>query len=308
MTLGLLQATPTATPGAGAAELVKILPAATRIGWFFVGLLGTTIVGWYLIDPVVSRAVRKRNPDNPTIQEAVSRYLRLLMIVIGAFIGAALAGYGGFVSDSALVIAAVTLAIGVAGQTIIGSIFSGLVLVTDPEFNVGNYITWADGEGIVQSITLRVTRVETPDGGLVTIPNTVLTGQAITRPYSRRRRRMTERVGIAYGDDVDAALERLRETAQELDGIRGTPKPDAYVDEFGEDAVLLRVHYWIDDPRSRDVLAVKSAFARDAKRRLEHAGITISPASKRELWGQIDVTGHSNGGNRGDRHGADDER
>lgn len=199
------------------------------------------------------------------------------------------AGFGGLVTDSALVIAAGTLALGVAGQAVIGSLISGLVLVTDPEFNVGNYIEWADGEGEVRSITLRVTRVVTPDGELVTIPNTVLTGGAITRPYGRGRYRVVEHVGIAYGDDTGAAMDVLRTTAEGLDGVLADPAPDAYVDEFGSDAVLVRVHYWIEDPRRRDLFEIRSAYASEVKSRLDAAGITISPASKRELSGRIEV-------------------
>jgi small-conductance mechanosensitive channel len=44
--------------------------------------------------------------------------------------------------------------------------------VLDSEFNVGDYIQWENNEGTVEPISLRVTRVETVDGELVTIPNT----------------------------------------------------------------------------------------------------------------------------------------
>jgi small-conductance mechanosensitive channel len=159
----------TATPDAGMGpdELVDLLPDLVRAGWFLVGFL--------------------------------------LVLLVALFVGAGAAGFGQVLQNSALVIAAGTLAIGVAGQTVIGSLVSGLALVADPEFNVGNYIEWADREGEVRSITLRVTRVHTPDGELVTIPNTTLTSEAVARPYGRGRSRVVERIGIAYEDDVDDA-------------------------------------------------------------------------------------------------------
>jgi len=245
--------------------------------------------GWYLIEPAVSRAVTRRNRNNPTLEEAISRYVRLTVVLVAIFVGASAAGYGRFLTDSAIVVAAGTLALGVAGQTVIGSFISGVVLVLDPEFNVGNYIKWANGEGTVRSITLRVTRVQTPNGELVTIPNTALTGQAITRPYGRGRYRLVEHVGLAYEDDVEAAIELLEGAAASVGGVLAEPEPRAYVDEFGSDAVIVRVHYWVEDPRRRDLFGVRSAFARAAKARLESAGITISPASKRDLGGRIAV-------------------
>jgi small conductance mechanosensitive channel len=141
------------------------------------------------------------------------------------------------------VVAAVTLAVDVAGQTVIGSLVSGLVLVADPEFNVGNYIEWDDGEGEVRSITLRETRVVTPDGELVTVPNTVLTERAITRPYGRKQLRVVEHVGLSYEDDIEAALAACRAAAGSVDGIMADPEPATYVDEFGGDAVVVRIQY-----------------------------------------------------------------
>ncbi|WP_435069022.1 mechanosensitive ion channel family protein [Haloplanus sp. C73] len=288
--LDLLLQTATPTPSAvGPGGLADYWPLVRRGVWFVGGFVVTALVGWFVVEPLVGRYVQRRNRNNPTIQEAVSRYVRLTVLVVAFFVAAGIAGYGRFIGDSALVIAAGTLAVGVAGQTVIGSIVSGLVLVVDPEFNVGNYIEWADNEGTVQSITLRVTRVLTPDGELVTVPNTVLTGQAITRPYGRGRRRVVEHVGIAYEADVSDTLDHLTAATEAIEGIEGEPTPKAYVDDFGSDAVVIRVHYWISDPRKRDVFGIRSAYARAVKRRLDDAGIAISPASKRELQGRIEI-------------------
>ena len=279
----------TPTPGLGPEELEEVLPELARLAWFVGGLAVVVAIGWFLLEPAVSRFVRRRNRGNATLQEAITRYVRLLVVVLGALVGAVLAGYGRFLGDSALVVAAATLALGVAAQTVIGSLVSGLVLVHDPEFNVGNYIRWEGGEGVVQSITLRVTRVLTPDGELVTIPNTVLTGGAVRRPYGRGRYRVVEHVGIAYEADVEAALGHLQAAAVEVDAVLAEPPPAAYVDEFGSDAIAVRVHYWIRDPRKRDLFRVRSEFARGAKARLDEAGIAIAPPSKRELLGRIGV-------------------
>jgi small conductance mechanosensitive channel len=280
--------TPTPMP-VGTEGLAAYWPVVRRGLWFLAGFLVVVLLGWFVVEPLVSRYVRRRNSNNPTIQEAVSRYVQLVVLVVAFFVAAGTAGYGRFIGDSALVIAAGTLAVGVAGQTVIGSIVSGLVLVVDPEFNVGNYIEWGDNEGTVQSITLRVTRVLTPDGELVTVPNTVLTGQAITRPYGRGRRRIVEQVGIAYEAEVSEALDHLTAATATVDDIVAEPTPKAYVDDFGGDAVVCRVHYWIEDPRRRDIFGVRSAYARAVKQRLEAADITISPASKRELQGRVEV-------------------
>ncbi|GAB6861664.1 mechanosensitive ion channel family protein [Haloplanus litoreus] len=289
------QMTTTPPPAVGPEELADYWPTIVRGAWFLAGFVATLLVGWFVVEPLVGQYVRHRNRNNPTLREAVTRYVRLLVVLVAFFVAAGVAGYGDLLGDSSLVIAAATLAIGVAGQTVVGSLVSGLVLVADPEFNVGDYIEWADGEGTVQSITLRVTRVLTPDGELITVPNTTLTGKAITRPYGRKRRRIVEHVGIEYEADVSNALSLLTEATDAVDDIEAEPTPKAYVDEFGGDAVVLRVHYWIGDARRQDIFAARSAYALAVERRFDEAGITISPASKRELLGRIGVEGDVEG-------------
>lgn len=299
----LQTATPTPTVGpVGPEGLADYWPLLVRGAWFLVGFVAVAIVGWFVVEPLVARYVRRRNSNNPTIQEAISRYVRLAVLVVAFFVAAGVAGYGDLIGDSALVVAAGTLAIGVAGQTVIGSLVSGLVLVADPEFSVGDYIEWADREGTVQSITLRVTRVLTPGGELVTVPNTALTGQAITRPFGRGRYRVVEHVGVAYEADVSDALSHLTAATEAVDDIVAEPTPKAYVDDFGSDAVVIRVHYWIENPRRLDIFGVRSAYARAAKDRLDEAGIAISPASKRELLGRIEVDGDVEGEGERDPH------
>lgn len=163
------------------------------------------------------------------------------------------------------------------------------MLVFDPEFNVGNFIEWEDGKGTIRSITLRVTRIQTVDGELLTVPNTVLTSQTIVRPYGHGRRRIVEHIGLAYEADVDEAIRHLEAAALDLDRIAPEPTPSAYVDDFDSDAVVVCVHYWVDNPRRRNLFDIRSEYAKTVKDRLEAAGITISPPSKRDLQGRIAV-------------------
>lgn len=286
-----LAATVTEPSGVGLDALVKYLPLVGRAGWFLLLFGVVFVVGWFVVEPVVSRFIRNRNRNNPTIREVVTRWIRVLVVIAALLVGAAGTGYGYVIGDSALVIAAVTLAIGAAGQTVFGSMVSGLVLVADPDVNVGNYVEWSDGQGRIQSITLRVTRVVTPNGELVTIPNTTLTDETITRPYGRSRYRVVEQIGIDYAAGIEDVEDHLLAAAREVETVASEPDPDVYVTAFESDAIRFRVHYWISNPDRADVLGVRTAYATAAKSRLEAAGIEISPASKRELEGRLEVEG-----------------
>lgn len=282
-------------PDTGPEELITYWPVVVRIGWFLVGFLAVVAVSRLLIQPLLIRAVRRRNRNNPTLQAAIVQYFYLFVVLVAVLVGATVAGYGGFLSDSALVISAIALGLGIAAQEVIGSLVSGVALVMDEEFNVGDYIRWEGGEGIVKSVALRVTRVETANGELVTIPNTILTSHEITRPYGRGKHRVEQELGIAYEDDVSEVLAHLEDVAAGMDRILAAPSPVAYVDELGSDEVAIRVSYWLDDPNRRDVSAIRSAYARAVKDRLEAEGFTISPPTERELHGGIRIDEQSGG-------------
>lgn len=277
-----IDAVPDAVPAVGA--------PAVRLGLFLVGFGVVFLVGWFLLEPALSRVIGRRNRNNPTLEEAITRYVRLVVLVVGVFVGTAAAGFTGLINDSALVIAAATLGLGIAGQSVIGSLVSGTALVVDPQFNVGNYVRWSGGEGRVTSITLRVTRVRTPDGGLVTVPNTTLTNESVERPFEGDDVRVVERVGVAYAADADRATALLDEVVRGVDGVRADPPPRVGVEELDGDEVVLRAEYWIDDPVPGR-LSVGSAVKTRIKDRFQAAGIEISPAAGRDIGGEIRVDG-----------------
>jgi small-conductance mechanosensitive channel len=311
--VALQTATPTGTPvEAGPDRLVDLLGPLTEAGWFLAGFLVTFAVGWYLLEPAASRVVRNRNRNNQTIQEALSRYLRLAVVLLAVLVGAALAGYVPKLGNSALIIAAVTVVVGAAGQTVVGSLVSGLVLVNDPEFNVGDYIQWADREGVVRSITLRVTRIQTPDGALVTVPNTKLTSEPVTRPYEQPRYRIIDRLDLAYDEDVDVALSHLEAAAHDVEEIAAEPSPEAYIDELRGDSIALNVHYWVAEPRNADLFAVRSQFAQAARRRLEGIDMHVGHPAHHDLTGRFvieeDGGGDGDGDDRGGENVGEDDR
>lgn len=279
----------TPTPGVGVDELVGFWPPLVRGLWFLAGFLAVFFVGWFLLTPLLSRAIRRRNRNNPTLVEALDRYVRLAVTVVAMFAGVGVAGYGNVLAGSALVVAALTLALGVAGRTVIGSVVSGFALVVDPEFNVGDFIQWDDTAGTVQSITLRVTRIRTPSGELVTVPNETLTAESVRRPFGEGRYRIAEHVEVDYDDDTGAALDQLEAAARETESIAEAPSPQAYVTEFNADGIVLLVHYWIVDPTRTEIFSVRSAYMQAVKARFDDVDLTISPASQREIQGRIAI-------------------
>lgn len=263
--------------------------------WFFRGgaflgvLVFVSLVGHFVVRPAVRRVVRARNENNPTLVNAIEQYVTVLAVVLGTLLGTAAAGFGGVLAGSSLVVAAATLAIGVAGQDVIGNLVSGMFLVFDPDFNVDDYIEWDGESGTVESIDLRVTRVRTPADEVLTVPNTLLATNAVRNPYSRDSYRVTVPLFVAYDTDLSVADEVVREAALEDDRLSAHPSPAVRVSELGENAIKLSARAWMDDPRNTSAVEVRSEFASRVKDALRDAEVTIAPASAQELSGSVTV-------------------
>ncbi|ESP87598.1 mechanosensitive ion channel family protein [Candidatus Halobonum tyrrellensis] len=247
------------------------------------------LVGRLVVEPSVVRVVRARNRRNPTLQSAVETYLGYAVVVVALFAGFVSGGYTSL-ANPALVVAALTVALGVAGREVLGSLISGLFLIADPDFNVGDFVSWPNGEGTVQEVDFRVTRIRTPAYETLTVPNTELTTNSLTRPFGRKRARIDETIHLAYDDDVELARELLAGIAREDDRVLADPEPNAIVDTLGEGSVTLRAVFWVDDPTGERVYGARVRFRERALERLPAAGIELGAAATQSLSGALAVS------------------
>ncbi|WP_224270189.1 mechanosensitive ion channel family protein [Haloprofundus salinisoli] len=271
------------------AELLSgdgLFARATKFVVTFVLVYG---VGRVAVEPLLVRAVRARNENNPTVVGAVELYLRIGVVAVafGAALGAA--GYTRVLTGSTIAVAIVSLTVGVAGREVLGTLVGGLFLVTDPDFNVGDYIAWGDTEGVVESIGFRVTRVRTVDNEIISVPNTELTTNVITKPYGQNQFRINEEVGVYYEEDVEEAIGILRDEAVTDPAILSNPQPKIRVTGFEGDHIRLQVLFWVSEPTRRTVLDTFSDYARRVQVRCENAGITLGATSAVDMGGDLAV-------------------
>ncbi|MUV86489.1 mechanosensitive ion channel [Natronomonas sp. CBA1123] len=258
--------------------------------WFVVGFVVVYFLGRVALVPVAIRIVKSRNRNNPTIETATETYLRVIIIGFATLTGIIAAGYGRVLSESAVIIAALTFALGIAGQQVFGSLISGMFLVADPDFNVGDWIEWPGGKGTIEAVDFRVTRVRTPNNESISVPNTELTTNSITRPYGRDRFRITEEVYVAYDEDTERALMELKQIASDHEPIHDDPPPNARILDLGKNEVTVQAEFWVEDPMNSDILTVRSDFRRLVKRRFDEEGITLAPPSAQSLSGEVTVS------------------
>lgn len=171
--------------------------------------------------------------------------------------------------------------LGFALQDISKNFVSGILMLLQKPFSLGDTIEVSGFNGRVLDITLRDTVLLTGEGLRVRIPN----GDIFTKPivnFSRLRRR---RIEITLGVDYDSALDEVRqvalETIEAIPGVLEDPPVDLVFESFAEHAIRLRISYWYDESKTSHPRALDAGIS-GLKAAFDRAGIKI-PVPYREL-------------------------
>ena len=172
------------------------------------------------------------------------------------------------------------LAIGFAARDSLSNFISGLILLWDRPFALGDDVEIAGVEGLVRHIELRATKLETLDGNDVIIPNSDVVSKHIVNFTRSPRVRLRVTVPIAHGSNVEAARAALLRLTDGDRRVLGDPPPAVALTEMAGPSLLLELSFWIDQPRQR--YAVRAEYLEKAKRALEAAAIPF-PAGPSEI-------------------------
>jgi len=247
------------------------------------------VIGRLVFVPPVKRALNRRELD----KHAQNPLLLLTRFGVGflAFaVAFGFAGFGNFLVSMAGIAAAGALAIGLAMQNVISNFVAGVFIYTDKPFRIGDWIEWEDGtySGIVEDISLRVTRVRTFDNELLTVPNSALTEGVLKNPVEANKLRLKFVFGIGYDDDIEQATEIIVDEAERHPDIMDDPEPSVRLTELGDSDVGLQSRIWISNPSRADFVRTRGEYVTAVKRRFDEEGIDI-PYPVRTLEGGLDL-------------------
>ena len=164
--------------------------------------------------------------------------------------------------------------IGFALQNIMQNFVSGVILLIEQPFDVGDAVELNGYAGTVLTINLRTTEMRTFDGLIVMIPNADVLSNAITNYTRADRRRIELPVGVSYGSDPAEARRIVLEAVKSVPGYLGEPEPMVVFHTFGGSSVDMTAYFWIDSSKT-NIFAAKDAALELTKAALEKKGIEI---------------------------------
>jgi len=164
--------------------------------------------------------------------------------------------------------------IGFALQNIMQNFVSGVILLIEQPFDVGDAVELNGYGGTVLTISLRTTEMRTFDGLIIMIPNADVLSNAITNYTRADRRRIELPVGVSYGSDPAIARQTVLESIKNVPGFLGDPEPVVVFHTFGGSSVDMTAYFWIDTSKTNP-LAAKDAALEFIKAALDKKGIEI---------------------------------
>lgn len=139
------------------------------------------------------------------------------------------------------------IAVAFALQTTLGNIFGGISLIIDRSITVDDFIKLDDGtQGLVADIGLRSTKLKSPDGDLIIIPNGKLADSKIYNYHKPMpKTRVTVEFGVKYGSDVEKVRKLVLNELKNVKNVLAEPEPHVVFDEFGEFALKFKAFFWV---------------------------------------------------------------
>ncbi len=172
------------------------------------------------------------------------------------------------------------IVIGFASQSVVSNLISGIFILWEKPIKIGDQVQVGGISGFVEDINVMSTIIRTYDGLFVRIPNQTLFTGNITNYTGNVVRRFEYRIGIRYSDDAERAVEVIRKVIDEEPFALKNPAPAVFVDELGDNAVMVSVKIWAPVQVWYDV---KMRLLQKIRAELERNGIEI-PFPQRVVW------------------------
>ncbi|MFO7558411.1 MAG: mechanosensitive ion channel [Desulfobacterales bacterium] len=141
---------------------------------------------------------------------------------------------------------AIMIGVGFGAQNLINNFISGFIIMGERPINIGDLIEVEGVIGRVMEIGARCTSIRTGENIDILIPNSSFLEKNITNwTLTNHNIRADITVGVAYGSPVRKVEELLLESVRDQNKILNQPKPFVIFQDFGDNALIFQLYFWI---------------------------------------------------------------
>ncbi|QWW66357.1 mechanosensitive ion channel family protein [Rhizobium sp. WYJ-E13] len=246
---------------------ISLLGIFTGILLFAGGYLATRWVQKWLDSNVMARS-----HVDLGVRNSVKTGIGYLGVGVAAIFGVSAAGID--LSNLALVASALSVGIGFGLQNIVSNFVSGLILLVERPFKVGDHVVSGTAEGIVKRISVRATEIETFRKQSIIVPNSDLINGLVGNWTHRNKLGRSEiPVSVSYEADPRKVMDILLELTAAVPLILRNPEPHVEFLRFGPYSLDFELRFFLAD--MGDGLTVRNNLRIEILKRFRAEGIEI---------------------------------
>ena len=231
--------------------------------------LGVAFVAATWIGRVLQRVLERSKLDK-TLSRFFGQLARWGVIVLAVI--ACLGVFGIQTTSFAAVLGAGVLAIGLAFQGSLSNLAAGVMLLIFRPFKVDDTVKVCGEMGVIESVTLFYTMMDTFDNRRLILPNSEIFDSTIENLTHHPTRRVDVPVGVEYGADLDRTREVLLAAARSVEGRLDDPEPGVMLLDLGDSSVNWSVRIWVN---TADLWSLREELVRRVKIALDDAELGI---------------------------------
>lgn len=230
------------------------------------------IVGKWIVKKLsglIESLMEKKEVD-PAIRNfagSIIYYALLIFVCI-----AALGQLGIQTASFVAIVGAAGLAVGLALQGSLSNFAAGVLLLIFRPFKVGDFVEVAGTSGVIQSIQIFTTELNTPDNKKVVVPNGGIISGNIVNYSANDTRRVDLVFGIGYSDDIDKARQVIEGILKADKRVLEIPEATVAVVELADSSVNFVCRPWV---ATADYWAVYFDITEAVKKAFDNSGISI---------------------------------
>lgn len=147
-----------------------------------------------------------------------------------------------------IILGALSVGIGFGLQNIFNNLVSGLILLLERPIKIGDTIEVGPLIGIVKSIGIRASNVQTVDGAEIIVPNgNLVSNEVINWTLNDKRRRIEILAGVAYSSDPHQVHSLCVKILEEHPEVVKNPAPIVLFNNLGESSLEFRLLFWTEN-------------------------------------------------------------
>ena len=234
----------------------------------------TTFAAYYLfwrIADLIAKSLTRRTKVDRTTRDFMLTALKFSALTLAAVNALTAVGVNTASLITSLGIAGLTL--GFAARDALSNLISGILIYWDRPFVIGDLLEIGGHYGRVDKITLRSTRVITPDGRMLAVPNTEIINSTVASYTNFPHLRIDIPVTIGVNEDLDRARNLLLDLVQDTSTYMKDPPAVVVVKELNDYNVEIELQVWLHDERKH--VATRTELREAAYKTLMQAGVDM---------------------------------